>query len=214
MFEGGFKGVEIVEFDDASGFDGIDGRTNVAASRADDTVFERGERFVNGAVVAIVEDQDFRALSDFAGDANGEAVGVGRGERELPIGEAEAALEIFADPKRILRGKHEGDAFFGAAGYGFGDDFGRVAGHGAGVAEAEVNVFTAVDVDEVRAFGGFNEDGERAGPLFHPVHGDAAEKGGLSASVESGGFGMVGDEALRFAFVESFQFGAVDWGHR
>jgi hypothetical protein len=41
-----------------------------------------------------------------------------------------------------------------------------VAGHGAGVAEAEVDVVVVVDIGEVRTFGGFDEDGESAGPLF------------------------------------------------
>ncbi len=40
MLERGFEGVEVVEFDDASGFSGIDGRADVAAARADDAVVE------------------------------------------------------------------------------------------------------------------------------------------------------------------------------
>src|SRR6266478_3764975 len=72
---------------------GFTGRANVATAGDDDAVFvERGEGFVDGAVVAIVENENFRALSDFACDADGEAVGGGGGERELPVGEAEAAL--------------------------------------------------------------------------------------------------------------------------
>ncbi len=59
MLEGVFEGVEIVEFDDACGFGGIDGRADVAAARGDCFVFERGEGFVDGAVVAIVKDEDF-----------------------------------------------------------------------------------------------------------------------------------------------------------
>jgi hypothetical protein len=41
-----------------------------------------------------------------------------------------------------------------------------VAGHGAGVTEAEVDVIAIVDVGEMRALGGFDEDGESAGPFF------------------------------------------------
>ena len=165
-------------------------------------------------MVAVVEDENFRALGDFAGDANSEAIGVGGGERELPIGQVETALEIFADPERVFGGKHQRDAFFGAAGDGFSDDIGRVAGHGTGVAQAEVDVVAAVNVSEVRAFGGFDEDGECAGPFFHPVHGDAAKEGGLGALVESGGFGVVGKEAGFFMRVELFQSGAVYCSHK
>src|SRR5712664_701493 len=164
-------------------------------------------------MVAVVEYEDFRTLGDLASDSNGKAIGVGGGEGKLPVRKAEAALEIFPDPEGVFGGKHEGDALFDAAGEGVGDDFGRVAGHGAGVAEAEVDVIAAVHVGKVRAFGGFDEHGESAGPFFHPVHGNAAEEGGLSALVESGGFWVIGEEAGFFAFLERVKFGAVDDGH-
>jgi hypothetical protein len=104
MLEGIFEDVEIVEFDHPGGFGGIEGWADVAAARADDTVLKRGEGCVYGAVIAIVEDEDFRTLGDFAGDSNGEAVGVGGGECELPVWQAEATLEILADPKGIFGG--------------------------------------------------------------------------------------------------------------
>src|SRR5579859_7791330 len=159
MLEGVFEGLQIVKFDDAGGFCGIYRRTDIAAAGADYTVVERDEGFVDGAVIAVMEDQDFGALRDFACDADGETVGISGGERELPVRKAEAALEIFADPERVFGGKHEGDAFFDAARDGLGDDCRGVAGHRASVAEAEVNVVVAVNVGEVRAAGGFYEDG-------------------------------------------------------
>src|SRR5260370_14702964 len=88
-----------------------------------------------------------------------------------------------------------------------------MARHGSGVAEAKVNVFAAIHVGKMRAFGGLDEDGESASPFFHPVHGDAAEEGGLSACVERGGFWMVGEEAGIFTLLQGFQFIAVDGGH-
>ena len=60
-----------------------------------------------------------------------------------------------------------------------------MARHGCSVAEAKVNVFAAIHVGKMRAFGGLDEDGESASPFFHPVHGDAAEERGLGATVES-----------------------------
>jgi hypothetical protein len=62
--------------------------------------------------------------------------------------------------------------------------------------------------------GGLDEDGERAGPFFHPVHGDAAEERALGAVVEGGGLGMVIDEALGFALVKLVEFAAINGGHR
>ena len=213
MLEGSFERGEIVELDDARGFGGIDGRTDVAAAGADGAVVQGGEGFVHGAVVAVMEHKDFRALRDFASDANGESIGVGGGERELPKWQAEAQLEFFAHPQRIFAGQHEGDAFADAAGNGFGDDVRGVAGHGAGVTEAEVDVFAVIDVDEMRAVGGADKDGESAGPFFHPVHGHAAEEGVLRTTVECGGARMLGDEAGFLALMKSAEFLAVDGGH-
>src|SRR6266852_2509246 len=88
-----------------------------------------------------------------------------------------------------------------------------MARHGSGVAEAKVNVFAAIHVGKMRAFGRLDEDGESASPFFHPVHGDAAEEGGLGTIVESSGYGVSGEEAGIFASLESFPFGAVAGGH-
>ena len=87
-----------------------------------------------------------------------------------------------------------------------------MAGHGAGVTEAEVDVMVAVDVGETRAVGFGDEDRKFAGPFFHPVHGDAAEEGFLGAFVERGGFGMGRDEIIFFAGQELVETGAIDGG--
>jgi hypothetical protein len=60
-----------------------------------------------------------------------------------------------------------------------------VAGHGSGVAEAEVGVAVAVDVEEVRALGLAHEGRKCSGPLDHPVHGDASEQRLAGAFEES-----------------------------
>jgi len=213
MLESVFEGLQIIEFDDARGFGGIYGRADIAAARAYYAIVKRYERFIYRAVIAVMKDQDFGALRDFAGDANGETVGVGGAQRELPVGQAEATLEIFADPERVFGGKHVRDPFADAVSHSIGDDWRRVAGHRAGVAEAEVDVVVAVDVDEMRAAGGFYEDGESAGPFVHPVHGNAAKEGRLGSKIEFSGTRMPGNEALFFASVERLKFGAVDGSH-
>jgi len=77
----------FVEFDDASGYGGIDGRADVAAPRSGGAVGMKGdEGFVDRAVVAPVEDENLRAAGDLACQADGKAVGVSGGERELPVG--------------------------------------------------------------------------------------------------------------------------------
>ena len=111
MLESGLESVEIVELDDARSFRGVDRRADVSAARLDYVALQGGEGFIDCAVVAVMEDQDFCALGDFAGDADSEAIGVGGGESELPVRESEAALQFFADPDGVLGGEHEGDAF-------------------------------------------------------------------------------------------------------
>ncbi len=51
-----------------------------------------------------------------------------------------------------------------------------MAGHRARVAEAEVDVFVAVDVAETRAACFVGEDREAAGPPHHPRHGHPGEE--------------------------------------
>src|ERR1700722_14628996 len=101
-----FERGKIVEFDDARGLGWIYRRTNISAARAGDAVVERDVSFVHGAVVTVVVNENFRALRDFARDADGEAIGVGGGERELPVGQAETAGEFFTDPRGVFGGKH------------------------------------------------------------------------------------------------------------
>jgi hypothetical protein len=171
---------------------------------------ERDVSFVHGAVIAVVEDENFGALSDFAGDADGETIGVGGGERKLPIGEAEAAREFFADPRSVFGWEHQGDSVLRLARDGCGGWGRRMSGHGAGVAEAEVNVIMAVNILEMGAAGFGDEYGKFAGPFFHPVHGDAAEERFLGACVEGGGERAFGDEFFFFAGHEGLEARAID----
>ena len=209
MGEFPFERGEIVEFDDAGGLDRIYRRADISAARAGDAIVERDVGFVHGAVIAVVEDENFGALGDFAGDADGEAVGVGGGESKLPVGQAEAAGEFFADPRSVFGGEHQGDSVLRLARDGCGGWRGRMSGHGAGVAEAEVNVVVAVHILKMRAAGFSDEHGKFAGPFFHPVHGDAAEERFLSAGVESGGERAFGYEFFFFAGHERVEARAV-----
>ena len=55
------------------------------------------ESFVDRAVIAPVEDQNLRPAGDLAGEADRKAIGIGRGERELPVRQVEALLQFFGD---------------------------------------------------------------------------------------------------------------------
>ena len=56
--------LEVVELDDARRLGGIDRRPDAALARPDLAVDERGDRLVDRAVVAPVEDEDLRPAGD------------------------------------------------------------------------------------------------------------------------------------------------------
>jgi hypothetical protein len=74
-----------------------------------------------------------------------------------------------------------------------------VAGHGAGVAEAEVDVLMPIDVAEARALGLGGEHREAAGPADHPVHRHAAEQVAARLLGQLERARVLGAEALELA---------------
>jgi len=91
--------------------------------------------------------------------------------------------------------------------------FGRsgMTGHGSGIAQAEVHVVMAVNAAESATASLVNEGRERAGPLGHPVHGDAPEQRAARSVKEGGGARMRIDEPSFLARHELRQTGSVDW---
>ena len=192
------EGRDVVELDDARRDGGIHRRAEVPVARADGAVAQGRERLVHRAVVAAVEDEDARAARDVAGEPDREAVRVGGGQGDLPDGEAEPARELLGDGDRVLRREHEGEPATGLRGDRLDRGGRRVAGHGARVAEAEVEVPVAVHVAEVRALRVFDEEGESACPPHHPVHGHAAEKARPRAIEQRPGLRVLRRESLLF----------------
>ena len=154
---------------------GSTGRLGVAGLGPRDAVVDGDDGLVDGAVVAVVVDEDLGTLRRVACEAHGEAVGVRRRERELPVLQAEAAAELGGHPERVLGREHGRDAAAGLLRDGPDRGVGRVAGHRARVPEAEVDVLVAVDAREARAVGLGDVGRERARPARHPVHGHAVE---------------------------------------
>ena len=209
-----FKSGDIVEFHDARGHGRIDRWADVAASRSGSAIgMKRDESFIDRTVVTPIEDEDFCAAGNLAREANRETVSVGGSQRKLPVGQAEALLQFFGDKDGIFGGQHEGDAAFDLLLDGFGGGEGRMSGHGARVAEAEVHIAMAVDIVEVRALGVADNGWKSSSPLHHPVHGDAGEQRLLAALVNGFRFRALVDEALLLALGEGFQAVAVESRH-
>ena len=209
--EGLFERRDVVELDDLGRQVHVDRGADVAGTRAGDAAGADGdERLVDRAVVAPVEDQHLGPPGDVAGDAQGEAVGVGRRHRDLPEGQAEAAGELLGHPGGVGRRQHGGHALLELLLDGAHRGLGRVARHGAGVAQAEVEVLVAVDAGKrgpVR-FGDDQRKGTR--PARHPVHRHAVEKVGLSLLEEVVGDGMALGEQSVFGVEQVVQAVAID----
>ena len=175
--------LEIVELHHRRGLRGIDLRPDVArllnglAVLADDR-----DRLVDRPVVAPVEDEHLRPALDLARDPQCEAVGVRRGERELPVRHAEAPAQLLRDPDRVLGRHHRRHAaeLADATRNRAHRRLRRVTGHRAGVAEREVDVLVAVDVGDAGAARLRVEERIAADPLRHPRHRNAEDLGSAS----------------------------------
>ena len=164
-------------------------------------------------MVAPVKNQNLRAAGDLAGQANGKAIGVGGGQGELPVRQAEAFLQFLPDHNRVFAGQHEGDAPADLLLDGGNRGGGRVPGHGAGIAEAEIGVAVAVHVHEVCALGIAHEGREGARPLDHPVHGHAAQQRFAGPFEQLLRLGMLVHKLLLLTFHERLELLAVNGFH-
>ena len=162
-------------------------------------VDQRRDGLVDAAVVAVVEDEDLRPAGDLAADPQDEAVGVGRREAELPVAEAEAAAHLLADRAGVLARQHRRDPVPQPPLGGGDGRRRRVAGHRAGVAEAEVDVGVAVDVDQGVALGVVEDDRVGARPAGHPVHRHAGEQRPLGGVAQLARAGVGVGEAAQLA---------------
>jgi hypothetical protein len=173
------NGVEVVELAHARGERRVDGGSHVAGARARAyAAVERDERLVDGAVVAVAEDEHVRPPRHRPAQAQCPAVGVGGGQREAPQRHAEAAAELLAHPRGVFGRQHQRRAALLAQPPLDRRDRRRrrVPGHRARVAEREVDVAVAVDVLDRRSVRGRGVDRMTAGPLGHPGHRHAADQ--------------------------------------
>ena len=89
----------VVPLDDARGLVQRHRRPDVSLARDDRVAVESDERLVDRAVVAPVEDEDLRPAGQLAGEPDGEAVRVGRGQRELPARRGRSGASALCRPR-------------------------------------------------------------------------------------------------------------------
>ena len=137
---------------------------------------QRGERLVDGPVVAVVIDQHDAALGDLAREPQRKPIGVGRRQRELPDRKTKAAGEFLADERSVLGGEHGRHAALELRGDRGDGRRGPMPGHRAGITQAQVDVVVPIGATKVGAFRFLDNDGEAARPLRHPVHRHATQQ--------------------------------------
>jgi hypothetical protein len=208
--ERGIQRVDVVPLDRPCGLGKVDRRAHVVGARAGLAVDGDRERLVDRAVVAPGVDQDLGPAGHRPREADREPVGVGGGQRELPVGEAETPPELLPHPGRVLRGEHQRHATGGLGGDRLRGCRRGVAGHRPGVAKAEVDVGVAVDVGEPRARCLGDEDGKSARPLGHPRHRHAGQKRLAPPLEQLPRAGMLRDEALLLGAKERAQPRAIE----
>ena len=189
--------LEVVDLDHAGRQDRIDGRADAAVAGDGLTVgTDLDHGLVDRAVVAVVVDEDLGPAADLAAEPDEEAVGVGRGDAELPVPQAEAPGHQLADGAGVLARQHRRHPALQLR-VDRGDRRARgVAAHRPGVAEAEVDVGVAVDVGDLGALRLADVDGEATGPARHPVHRHPREQILGGAFVHLARAGVGGLEAL------------------
>ncbi len=160
----------------------------------------------------MVVDDDHGPARDVASQAQDPAVGIAGREGELPRADAEPPGQLLADPGRVVGREHVGDAAADLGLDGRDRRGGPVTGHGAGVAQAEIDVVMAVDTAEVGALGRRDVRRERSGPLDHPGHGHALEERPTSTRVKRRGTWMLLGEAGHLARHQTAEAVAIETG--
>ena len=186
------------------------GLADQAGARLGFAVVATHHHVIDGAVVAAVEHQQHFALGDRPRPAQHIAVRIRGGGGDLPERQTEACGQQLAGNHGIFAGEHGGQAVVALFGDRLGDRVRRVAEHGAGVAQAEVDVFVAVDIIEARALGAADEQRIRGRPVGHPVHRYAAEQRVARPLGQGHGFRIALDKARSFTGGEGFHGGWAD----
>ncbi len=169
----------------------------MAPGTADDAasvVSEDRQRLVDRAVVTPVHHRDLRSPGEVAGQSQDEPVGIGGGRRQLPLRHPEPSGELGADPGGVGRRQHGRQPDRCLVGDRVGDSPDTVPRHRTGVAEAEVDVLDAVDVDESRPGRLRDVDREGTGPPRHPGHRHAGDQMGRPLGSHRGRTRMELDE--------------------
>src|SRR5947209_255556 len=100
-FERLLERLNVIELDNLRGARRIYRRADIAGAGLGYAILQSDERFVDGAVIAPVEDQDLGTSGNLTSEPNGKPICVRGTECELPVRQAEALLQFFANPYGI-----------------------------------------------------------------------------------------------------------------
>ena len=171
------KSRDVVELDYCRGYRRVHRGSDIAGAGTGRPVrSEMDEGFIHGPVIAPVVNKNLGTAGDLAAETNRKPIGIRRRERELPVRKIETFLQFLGDEDCIFSRKHQGDAMSHLLFGRFHCGGRRMAGHRAGIAEAEVGVAVTIDIEEVGSLRLADKGRESSRPLHHPVHGHARQE--------------------------------------
>ena len=146
------------------------GRQAVLLGHERTRVVQLDERLVEVPVVLAVEHQHLVSAGHHARDPDHLGVGLRRGQRVLPLGEAVAARELLGHDDRVLGRQQELVAARHAVAHRPHDRLGRVAAEHRHVGDVEVAVREPVDVGEPGPLPGVHPDRQVVIGAAEPGH--------------------------------------------
>ena len=164
---------KVVELDNCSARREVAMLTEQAGAGLRSSLVELDHAFVDGAVIAAVEHQDLGPPGDRARDPQGEAVCIGRRQRNLPHRQPEGLAEQLPDYRRVFGREHVGKAARCLLGHRRDHRRAGMAEHRAGVAKAEVGIVMPVDIGQAATLAAIDEQRKGQRPVGHPLHWDA-----------------------------------------
>jgi len=207
-----FECRDVVEFDHARGAREIVNLSDQARLADRAPAFKSDTGIIHHAVIAAVEDHDEAPPRDAARPAQDRPIGVARGLRHLPEGQAKYACQRLADGTGFLARQHARETAGRLGGKCPRDRLRGVAEHRAGIAETEIGIAASIDVDEMRALGCAHDDRKGRAPVVHPVHGNAPQPVRCALHMGACRQGVLTLETLPLAHQHRVDRAACDFG--
>ena len=165
-----FQCCKIIERHDSGGELRVDLRSDSTTATDGAIPHSNNQRLIDRAVIAPVMHQHFGFASDSPSKAQQETIGVGGTNRKLPFRQTESTRQLIGHPSGIWCWQHCSAATGELSRNGGIDLTVGMTSHCPGIAEAQVDIFVAVDIGKARTTGCIKHHRKRPRPAAHPRH--------------------------------------------